>query len=93
MAPQGHRKVFYGGEGGGLIKISAIIIDRWEKIFKKHWLKCTTAIPKKQNLDQNINDSEPHIQNSFFENKISTCSSGHHHFFYSRICSKKFQNQ
>ena len=90
MAPQGHRKVFYGEEGGrGLIKISAIIVDRWEKNLKKHWLKRTTALPKKQNLDQNINDSKPHICNSFFENKNSTCSSGHHQFFYSRICSKK----
>ena len=34
-------------------------------------LKCPKAVPKKQNLGQNINDSKSQVWNSFFENIIS----------------------
>ena len=47
------------------------MIVRRQKIIKKHWLKRPKAVPKKWNLDQNINYSNSHIWNYFFENIIS----------------------
>ena len=38
---------------------------------KKHWLKRPRGVPKKQNLNQNINYSKSYIWNSFLENSIS----------------------
>ena len=37
-------------------KILATIVDWWRQAFKLHCLKCPKAVPKKQNLDQKIND-------------------------------------
>ena len=49
--------------------MSATMAGRRQKIFKKLWLKHPKAVlPKKPNLDQNINDSKYHTRNSFFEN-------------------------
>ena len=48
----------------------AFMVARRQKI-KKHWLKRPKAVPKKRNLDQNINYSKSHIWNYFFENIIS----------------------
>ena len=82
--------------------MSAIIVEQGQNIKKKQLLKYPKATPPKKtrNLDQNINDSKSHICNSFFENIFSgvqlyyTRSSGHHQsFFYSRIYSRKSQNQ
>ena len=94
---QGRRKLFYGGGGGGggWVKISATMVGGRRKIKKKHWLKRPRGVPKKRNLNQNINYSESHIWNSFFENSISGTykvfifvqkfkflSSGHHQRFF-----------
>ena len=48
------------------------MVGQWEKIKKKHWLKHPERSPKKETLDQNINDSKSHIWNSFFEKIISS---------------------
>ena len=32
-----------------------------DKILKLHWLKCSNTAPKRQNLNQKINDSKSHI--------------------------------
>ena len=32
-----------------------------DKILKLHWLKCYNTAPKRQNLNQEINDSKSHI--------------------------------
>ena len=47
------------------------MVGRRQKIFKKYWLNCPKAVPKKLNLDKNINNSKSNIWNSFFENIIS----------------------
>ena len=47
------------------------LVGRWKKKKKKHWLKRPKAVPEKRNIDQNINDSESHIWNSFLDNIIS----------------------
>ena len=47
------------------------MVDRRQKIKKKHWLKRPKAVPKKRNLDQNINNSKSHIWNSFYEIIVS----------------------
>ena len=69
MYKQGRRKLFYGG-GGGEQKCWSPWLTDDEKLKKKHWLKCPKAVPKKRNLNQNINDSKSHIWNYFFENII-----------------------
>ena len=51
---QGRRKHFYGmggRGGGGLVKMSATMVDRQRKIKKKkHWLKRPKAGPQKTKL-------------------------------------------
>ena len=47
---------------------------------KKHWLKRPKAVPKKTNLDQNINDSKSHIVIVF-----SKILFRHTQFFYIRL--------
>ena len=53
------------------------MVGRQRKIKKKHWLKRPSAVPKKRNLNQNINYSKSHIWNSFFENSISGIQSSY----------------
>ena len=43
----------------------------WTTKIKKHWLKRPRGVPKKRNLNQNINYSKSYIWNSFLENSIS----------------------
>ena len=47
------------------------MVGRRRKIKKKHRLKRPIAVPKKRNLNQNINYLKSHIWDSFFENSIS----------------------
>ena len=49
----------------------ATMVIRRRKIKRKYWLKHPKAVPQKQNLDRNINDSKSHIWNYFIENIIS----------------------
>ena len=50
---QGHRKLFYGGRGGGeggLSKNSSHHGSPTTKVYKKeHWLKHPKVVPKKKN--------------------------------------------
>ena len=39
----------------------ATMVGRWRNISKSHWVKRPKTIPKKRNLDQEINYSKPHI--------------------------------
>ena len=56
---QDRKKLFY--DGGWQSK------NVGQKIKKKrHWLKRLNAVPKKRNLDQNVNDAKCNIWNSFF---------------------------
>ena len=48
----------------------ATMVIRRRKIKRKYWLKHPKAVPQKQNLDRNINDSKSHIWNYFIENII-----------------------
>ena len=76
-----------------------------KKLKKKHWLKRLNAVPKKRNLDQNVNDTKCNIWNSFlFFLRIlfraynflysSIRSGGHHQSFFSfRFSSRKSQSQ
>ena len=57
---QDRKKLFYDG-GGGQSKNVGQKIKK-----KKHWLKRLNAVPKKRNLDQNVNDAKCNIWNSFF---------------------------
>ena len=42
-------------------------VKMWvKKLKKRHWLKRLNAVPKKRNLDQNVNDAKCNIWNSFF---------------------------
>ena len=78
---------------------------QWKIIKRKHWLKRRKAVPKKRNLDQNINDSKSHNWNSFFFRKcyfghttflyLSRRSSGHcqKFFFNFRFSSRKLESQ
>ena len=52
---QGRRKLFYGegwvgkgGRGRGWVKMSATMVGRQQKIFKKNWLKRPIAVPKNE---------------------------------------------
>ena len=59
------------------VKMLSTMVGRQRKIKKKHWLKRPSAVPKKRNLNQNINYSKSHIWNSFFENSISGIQSSY----------------
>ena len=56
-----------------------------KKLKKKHRLKRLNAVPKKRNLDQNVNDTKCNIWNSFliFLRILFRA----HNFFYSSIRS------
>ena len=41
--------------------MSATMVGRGQNILKLHWLKRPKTVPKKRNLDQKVNDSEPCI--------------------------------
>ena len=44
---------------------------RGQKILKLHWLNCPKTVPRKQNLDQKINDSKPNIWSLFINFRFS----------------------
>ena len=72
---QCRKKLFYGG---GLSKMSAIMIDRRQKINKLQWLKRLKTVSKNRNFDQRRNDSKPHIWSLSFNFRFSsTKSQGH----------------
>ena len=89
----------------GWVKMLSTMVGRQRKIKKKHWLKRPSAVPKKRNLNQNINYSISHIWNSFFENSISGIQSSYicpdvsvgiiwdFFFFNFRISSRTSKNQ
>ena len=56
---------------GSWAKMLATMVIWRRKIKRKYWLKHPKAVPQKQNLDRNINDSKSHIWNYFIENIIS----------------------
>ena len=60
-------------------------VKMWvKKLKKRHWLKRLNAVPKKRNLDQNVNDAKCNIWNSFFFLRILFRA---YNFLYSSINS------
>ena len=83
-------------------KMLATMVDRRKKYLKKHWLKCSKAVPQKTKIGSNINDSKSHIWNSFYENIISgmqlfifvqTFQRTYQSFFNFRFFNRKSQSQ
>ena len=68
-----------------------VTIVSWRrKINKKHWLKRPAKhSPKKQNLDQNINDSKSHNLEFFFWKCYFGHNSRKDHTFYNTVSLKK----
>ena len=82
-------------KGQELLPLVTIVSWR-RKINKKHWLKRPTKhSPKRQNLDQNINDSKSHNLEFFFwkyffgHNIFLYLSSRKDHTFYNTVSLKK----